>query len=104
MPSHDPSHEPSPENESEDRSGRIARVGPAHIWRQVADDIIAQIHSGDLPPGTQLPNEIDLARRYGVARDTLRNAKKYLVNEGYVQIAQGRGTFVRADHPRRRTS
>lgn len=104
MPSRDPLAEPKRGTEIEDRSSRIARDGPATAWRQIADDIIAQIDSGKLPPHTRLPNENDLAEMYGVARDTLRNAKKHLIEEGYIEVTQGLGTFVRAERRKRRTT
>lgn len=104
MPSRDPLAEPQRGTEIEDRSSRIAREGAATVWGQVADDIIAQIDSGKLPPDTRLPNENDLAEMYGVARDTLRTAKKRLVKEGYIEVTQGRGTFVRAGRRKRRTT
>ncbi|TNC22231.1 GntR family transcriptional regulator [Amycolatopsis alkalitolerans] len=96
MPSRDHSGE-----RKADRSGRIIREGPATIWGQVAKDLIARIKSGEFPPHSRLPNENEMARDYGVARDTLRAAKKHLVEEGYLEVTQGRGTFVRANRRKR---
>lgn len=91
-------------SEREDRSSRIARTGPEFFWQQIADDLIAQIESGRLPPGTQLPREEELATIYGVARETVRKAKKHLIAQKYIVVAHGRGSFVRAERQKPSTS
>lgn len=52
------------------------------------------ILEGRLTPGTMLPAEPELARRYGVHRLTLRKALAQLASEQLVSRQQGRGTFV----------
>jgi DNA-binding GntR family transcriptional regulator len=78
----------------EDRAGRIDRDGPALIWKQIADDLRADIKSGALPAGSRLPGEVELAEIYGVARATVRSAVLDLRKEGLVTVTLGRGTFV----------
>lgn len=79
----------------EDRSDRIEHEGPDLLWEQVADDLRADIKSGRLAPGSRLPNELELASIYGVARVTVRNALASLRREGLIIVTRGRGTFVR---------
>jgi GntR family transcriptional regulator len=78
----------------DDRSGRIDHAGPELIWRQVADDLRAEIESGALPAGAKLPSEPELASIYGVARVTVRSAVAALREDGLVTVTLGRGTFV----------
>jgi DNA-binding GntR family transcriptional regulator len=78
----------------EDRSGRIDHGGPELLWRQVADDIRADIASGALPPGAKLPSEHELGDIYSVARVTVRRAIIELRGEGMLTVTHGRGTFV----------
>jgi GntR family transcriptional regulator len=63
--------------------------------RLIADTIRRQIESGELPPGKRLPSERDLARTYGTARNTAREAVRILADAGLVITDQGKGSFVR---------
>ncbi len=64
-------------------------------WARIASELRADIAAGRFAPGTQLPNELQLAARFAVHRHTLRQAVRCLVNEGHLRVVQGRGTFVR---------
>lgn len=77
-----------------DRSGRIDRNAPVHIWRQVANDLAADIESGEIPRGARLPSEVELASQYGVSRISVRTAIRELAEHGLVVVVRGRGTYV----------
>jgi GntR family transcriptional regulator len=64
------------------------------IYRQIADDLRAQIESGGLKPGQQLPTELELRDHYGASRNTVRDAIKWLTNLGLVETRPGQGTYV----------
>jgi DNA-binding GntR family transcriptional regulator len=64
---------------------------------RVADDVAARIDSGELPPGTRLRAERDLAEHYGVAYGTVRRAMQLLRERGLIVTIHGRGTFVAGD-------
>jgi DNA-binding GntR family transcriptional regulator len=76
----------------EDRSGRIDRSRPQLLSEQVADDLRADITSGETTG--RLPGEHELAAQYGVSRVTVRRAVAILISEGLLQTLRGRGTFV----------
>jgi GntR family transcriptional regulator len=61
----------------------------------IADDVAARIASGELPPGTRLRSERDLAEHYGRSYGTVRKAMAVLRERGVVESIHGRGTFVR---------
>lgn len=64
-------------------------------WERIAQALRADIASGRFAPGTRLPNEGQLAQRFGVNRHTLRQAVQALAREGFVKVVQGSGTWVR---------
>lgn len=63
-------------------------------YLRVANDIAARIASRELPPGTRLRAERDLAAHYGVAYGTVRRAMQVLRERGLIETIHGRGTFV----------
>jgi GntR family transcriptional regulator len=64
------------------------------MYRQIAEDLRAQIESGGLKPGQQLRTELELRERYNASRNTVRDAIKWLTNLGLVETKPGQGTFV----------
>ena len=60
--------------------------------------IVDQIRTGIWPTGQKLPTERELARQFGVARNTLRKGLDTLRAEGLIRRHVGNGTFV-ADSP-----
>ena len=67
---------------------------PAPLYRQIAEELRAQIESGELVPGSQLPTELDLRQRYDASRNTIRDALKWLTARGLIEGRAGQGTFV----------
>ncbi|MGW5382229.1 FadR/GntR family transcriptional regulator [Nocardia sp. NPDC003963] len=75
---------------------RIARRSvPDEIFDQLVDDVL----TGELAPGSTLPAERQLAEALGVSRPTVREAVQRLARAGLVEIRQGGSTTVR--DPRR---
>ncbi|MFD8082781.1 GntR family transcriptional regulator [Kitasatospora sp. NPDC059722] len=73
-------------------------------YLQIADDLAAQIKSGELAPGAALPSEAELMRRYGVASGTVRKAVAELRTTQLIETHHGRGSFVRSRPPVQRKS
>jgi GntR family transcriptional regulator len=68
--------------------------GEVPLYRQIEDDLLAQITTGHLRQGEAIPPERELCERYGVSRITVRRAISELETRGYVRRHQGKGTFV----------
>lgn len=65
------------------------------LYRQIAQDLRQRIESGDFPPGSKLPTELELREHYdNASRNTIRDAVGWLSNRGLVVAQPGRGTFV----------
>ena len=64
------------------------------MYRQIAEDLRGKIESGGIPPGSQLPTEIELREKYNASRNTIRDAIKWLITRSLVETRPGQGTFV----------
>jgi len=79
----------------------IDRSSPVPLYFQVAQQLERSIEAGELPRGTRLSNEIELARLLGVSRPTMRKAMEYLVAKGLLVRQRGVGTRVVSPKVRR---
>ena len=64
------------------------------LYAQIMEQIGADILRGVYAPGSRIPAEAELERRYGVSRVTVRRALKELTASGLLERKQGKGTFV----------
>jgi 8-oxo-dGTP pyrophosphatase MutT (NUDIX family) len=62
----------------------MAAAQYARPWRHIADDLRAKIVAGRWLPGDRLPTLEQLARQYGKAKGTIRNAVDQLRSEGLI--------------------
>ncbi|GGP24903.1 phosphonate metabolism transcriptional regulator PhnF [Silvimonas amylolytica] len=73
----------------------VERGSGIALWRQIEETLAAEIARKILRE--RLPNETELATRFGVNRHTVRRAVQALEARGLVRIEQGRGTFVQEE-------
>ena len=67
---------------------------PVPLYYQLAMAIEQAIDGGELPAGSRLDNELDLARALALSRPTVRQALGYLVDRGRLVRRRGIGTIV----------
>lgn len=60
----------------------------------VADRVLELVEAGEVSPGERLPTEPELARRFEVARSSVRSGLQRLQSQGVVAVERGRGWFV----------
>ncbi|MEH7331153.1 GntR family transcriptional regulator [Neobacillus drentensis] len=72
----------------------INKNSPIPLYYQLEEHIKELIENGELMPGDALPPEREYAEKYQISRMTVRQAFTQLVNEGYLNRLQGKGTFV----------
>jgi DNA-binding GntR family transcriptional regulator len=73
---------------------RVDRNSPVPLYFQVAQYLEQMIESGELPMGTRLDNENNLAGQLGLSKPTMRRAIEYLVGRGLLVRKRGIGTQV----------
>ncbi len=63
-------------------------------WRQIERLLLGEISKEIFRAGERLPTEMNLARRFGVNRHTVRQAIGSLAEANVIRVEQGRGMFV----------
>ncbi|PZE20007.1 GntR family transcriptional regulator [Paenibacillus xerothermodurans] len=63
-------------------------------YQLVKQEIMAWLQSGKLKPNDQMPTEHEIADRFQVSRQTVRQTLGELEQEGWLYRLQGKGTFV----------
>ena len=66
----------------------------APLYQQLYAYMQAAILSGELKRGMKLPSTRALADEFSISRNTVLNAYRQLMAEGYLESAEGSGTFV----------
>ncbi len=100
MPKRDKSHITAGDVRAEEAARRAvdeAVIDPRGIlpaYVQLAILLRAMIVTRQLPVGTMLPSEPELASRYKVSRDTVRRAMQVIREVGLARTRRGIGHFV----------
>ncbi len=68
-------------------------------YQYLKDYLMGKIRSGEYAGGGRIESEPSLSERFGLSRNTVRQAVKEMENEGYFYRIQGKGTFVRDATP-----
>ena len=77
---------------------------PIPLYAQIAGRLRVAVAAGELRPGESLPSVRQLAARLRVNPATVVQAYRDLETEGFVEMRQGAGTFVKEVVPERRAS
>ena len=67
------------------------------LYKQIHDQIIAGIATGELEPGMSLPSVRSLASDLGINLHTVNKAYTVLRQEGFVNIDRRRGAVIAVD-------
>ncbi len=71
------------------------RKQPFWQYKQISEELIQQIESGEFAIKSKLPSEKELCNQYDVSRITVRKALAELEEKGYITRRQGQGSFVK---------
>jgi GntR family transcriptional regulator len=67
---------------------------PEPKYRRIAESLRLDIDTGRIEPGSQLPTEAELTRKWGASRSTVRAAIRLLTELRLVEARPGQGTFA----------
>jgi GntR family transcriptional regulator len=81
-------------------SARVLSRDDGPLYRQLASILRQPIASGALPPGTSLPREADLAKRFGISLITVRQALRELESDGLIKKRVAKPAIVTAPEAR----
>jgi DNA-binding FadR family transcriptional regulator len=65
------------------------------LTERIARQLEHDIRSGDIKVGTKLPSERELAAHFGASRNVVREVLRRLEAQHLIDVAPGRGSFVR---------
>jgi GntR family transcriptional repressor for pyruvate dehydrogenase complex len=68
----------------------------ATLHEDIMEQVVTEIESGVWKPGDRFPGEFELAEKFQVSRNCIREVMKALSLIGVVEAAPGQGTFVSA--------
>ena len=81
---------------------QIDARSPVPLYAQIAGRLRLAVAAGELRPGESLPSVRQLAARLRINPATVVQAYHDLEGDGFVEMRQGAGTFVRDVSPDRR--
>ena len=76
------------------RDNRFNLAPDTPLYQQIYAHLRASILSGELKSGMKLPSTRTLKEELNVSRNTVFNAYRQLMVEGYIESVQGSGTYV----------
>ncbi len=76
------------------RTDRTSQDSGAPLYQQVYNQLQDAILFGELKHGARLPSTRAMADQLGVSRNTVLNAYRQLLAEGYLESVEGSGTYV----------
>ena len=77
-----------------DRMYNFDKMSKKPLGVRIEDELMKYILQEPVEPGEKIPNEFELAERFGVGRSTIREAVKGLVSRGILEVSRGSGTYV----------
>lgn len=66
-----------------------SKLKNSHLAEQVQQQIYEYILEKPFAIGEKIPNEFELAEKFGVGRSTVREAVKLLISRGILSVRQG---------------
>lgn len=72
----------------------MEKINRKLLASQVEEELMEYILQESVCIGEKLPNEFELAEKFGVGRSTVRETVRSLVTKGILEVRRGSGTYV----------
>lgn len=72
------------------------------LYKQIIEELLTAIETGQLAENAQLPTEKELSQTYNVSRITSKRALTELENQGLIYRIQGKGSYVQKQKPKKK--
>lgn len=72
----------------------LDKTTPVPLYYQLKSLLLQEIRSGNYPPGSMIPTELEISNMFEISRSTVQKAIIELVSEGYLYRVKSKGTFV----------
>ena len=86
-------------NSEFDEMYQIVKEDRKLLGNRIEAQLMRYIQEEPIPVGEKIPNEFELAEKFGVGRSTIREAVKGLVSQGMLEVRRGSGTYVISAYP-----
>lgn len=86
-------------NSEFDEMYQIVKEDRNLLGDRIEAQLMRYIQEEPIPVGEKIPNEFELAEKFGVGRSTIREAVKGLVSQGMLEVRRGSGTYVISAYP-----
>jgi GntR family transcriptional regulator of arabinose operon len=77
----------------------MSTIQRKNLYEEIKENLIREIRSGKLLPGSKVPTESQLMKQYQVSRITVSKAMSELKEEGYIVRYPSKGSFVSENLP-----
>ena len=83
---------------------KIEQIKSTSAPERVVRQFLQNLETGEMQAGQKLPTQDQLSDLFGVSRSSIREAMNALAMMGYLEITQGRGSFIKKVLPNNRVS
>lgn len=73
---------------------KVEKMDKKLLAARVEEELMKFIQNEPIAVGEKIPNEYELAERFGVGRSTIRETVKSLATQGILEVRRGSGTYV----------
>ena len=82
----------------------VTQIKPQSAPERVVKQFLEKIETGEMKAGQRIPTQDRLSELFGVSRSSIREAMNALAMMGYLEITQGKGSFIKKELPHNRVS